>query len=537
MASKLVQPQYCKFLIVAAIGIQGWLPGIGQVAIGNSTPAPSALLELKSSNQGFLPPRMTTQQRNAIPSPAQGLIIFNTEEQSLNFYNGDFWESTRTGVDFDPCANGLPFMLGGSATVLPTGIAVDASGNYIIAGGFTGTLSLGSNTINTQGGFDLFITKISAGGEVLWYSAAGLAGFETIRGIKALNNGDLIICGTQSGTLNFLNTTFTDVNGGIEFFVARISTDGEVRWKKSFDLQGSGEILSLAVGDRDQIYIGGRFSGSINPGGTNFLTNSKLELFLASLDSAGTWKFIRTSALATAANNTVDRIAVQGNKVYLIGSYSGNMTLGNISLSTTSNCVWIARADSLGNFMWAFDAENQNQSFSGPLAVHPEGDLLVGLAYQGVNFTFGSLSVPNASGRDFLLARVDSTGTIKWVNKYGGAGNETLSDLEFDEKGKLFGIGQNSGAVTLGSFTLTSGGLWLSEIAASNGNIQWLTGMPSNGSSGFLHDLKTTTREQLIILGRIGGSFQFGDEACNSRTATSNSTAVIIKADKSGRVF
>ncbi|MCU0375548.1 MAG: hypothetical protein MUF24_09580, partial [Chitinophagaceae bacterium] len=432
MASKLLQPQHWQFLLVAAIAIQGWLPGIGQVAIGNSTPVPSALLELKSSNQGFLPPRMTTQQRNAIPSPAQGLIIFNTEEQSLNFYNGDFWESTRSGIEFDPCANGLPFMLGGSATMLPTGLAVDASGNCVIVGSFTGTLSLGGNNISSQGGFDLFIAKISGSGEVLWYSAAGLAGFENIRNVQLLQNGDLVICGTQSGTLNFLNTTFTDQNGGIEFFVARISANGEVRWKKTFDLQGSGEILSMAIGDRDQIYIGGRFSGSINPGGNNLLTNSKLELFLASLDSAGSWRFVRTTTQATVASNAITRIAVRGNKVYLTGSYGGNMTLGNINLSTSSSSAWIARADSLGNFLWAFDAENQNQSFSGPVAVHPGGDLVTGVTYQGANLNFGDISLPNATGSDFLLARIDSTGTIKWVNRYGGAGNETVSDLAFD---------------------------------------------------------------------------------------------------------
>lgn len=53
-------------------------PSSGSVGIGNSTPAPSAILDVASTTQGFLPPRMTATQASAISSPAQGLMIFVT---------------------------------------------------------------------------------------------------------------------------------------------------------------------------------------------------------------------------------------------------------------------------------------------------------------------------------------------------------------------------------------------------------------------------------------------------------------------------
>lgn len=52
---------------------------------------PSAALEVDSTTKGFLPPRMTTVQRNAIANPAQGLTIFNTSTDKLNFYDGTQW--------------------------------------------------------------------------------------------------------------------------------------------------------------------------------------------------------------------------------------------------------------------------------------------------------------------------------------------------------------------------------------------------------------------------------------------------------------
>ncbi|MCK4288096.1 MAG: hypothetical protein KAW86_02730, partial [Bacteroidales bacterium] len=49
----------------------------GKVGIGTDNPDISATLEVYSTNTGFLPPRLTTEQRDAIENPAIGLMIFN----------------------------------------------------------------------------------------------------------------------------------------------------------------------------------------------------------------------------------------------------------------------------------------------------------------------------------------------------------------------------------------------------------------------------------------------------------------------------
>ena len=69
-----------------------------QVGIGTTTPDESAILELDATDRGFLPPRMTTTQRDAISSPASGLMIFNTDNNCLEFYNNDDdWVSACDG--------------------------------------------------------------------------------------------------------------------------------------------------------------------------------------------------------------------------------------------------------------------------------------------------------------------------------------------------------------------------------------------------------------------------------------------------------
>ena len=70
--------------------------GLG-VGIGTITPNVSAKVEIASSTQGFLPPRMTTVQRDAILTPAAGLTIYNTSVNCLQWWNGTIW--------YDGCGN------------------------------------------------------------------------------------------------------------------------------------------------------------------------------------------------------------------------------------------------------------------------------------------------------------------------------------------------------------------------------------------------------------------------------------------------
>ncbi|NBV51526.1 hypothetical protein EBR78_09975, partial [bacterium] len=76
--------------------------GTGALGIGTVSPNASAMLEVSSTNKGFLPPRMTTAQRNAITSPATGLLIFNTTTSQIEMYNGSGW----VGVGANPIPNG-----------------------------------------------------------------------------------------------------------------------------------------------------------------------------------------------------------------------------------------------------------------------------------------------------------------------------------------------------------------------------------------------------------------------------------------------
>jgi hypothetical protein len=68
-----------------------WDDTNNRLGIGTNTPVTSAKVQIDSTTQGFLPPRMTTTQKNAIASPAEGLVVYDSTLQSLSNYNGTAW--------------------------------------------------------------------------------------------------------------------------------------------------------------------------------------------------------------------------------------------------------------------------------------------------------------------------------------------------------------------------------------------------------------------------------------------------------------
>jgi hypothetical protein len=63
----------------------------GNIGIGTTAPHPSAILDLTSTTQGFLPPRMDDGEMTSISSPDEGLIIWNRSSQCLFVFDGGSW--------------------------------------------------------------------------------------------------------------------------------------------------------------------------------------------------------------------------------------------------------------------------------------------------------------------------------------------------------------------------------------------------------------------------------------------------------------
>ncbi len=81
-------------LISLATGMHAQNIGINSTGIA---PDKSAMLDVSSTTKGMLVPRMNILQRTVIASPAKGLLVFDTDNNSFWFYNGTAWVQLSTG--------------------------------------------------------------------------------------------------------------------------------------------------------------------------------------------------------------------------------------------------------------------------------------------------------------------------------------------------------------------------------------------------------------------------------------------------------
>jgi len=89
-----------KILLTLSITLVSIIVYSQNVGIGTNTPNTSAKLEVASTNSGFLPPRMTFAQRNAILNPAQGLMVYQTDSaMGLYSFNGALWLLNIATID------------------------------------------------------------------------------------------------------------------------------------------------------------------------------------------------------------------------------------------------------------------------------------------------------------------------------------------------------------------------------------------------------------------------------------------------------
>jgi len=104
-----------------------------QVGIGTTTPNPSSVLDIASTTRGMLTPRMSTTQRNAILSPADGLMVYDTTLKQFFYYVG-------TTASWSPIASGVTARLNFKrirstdvlATVLAAELAAGGGSRYVM---------------------------------------------------------------------------------------------------------------------------------------------------------------------------------------------------------------------------------------------------------------------------------------------------------------------------------------------------------------------------------------------------------------------
>jgi len=250
---------------------------IGQVSVNvdGALPDASAMLDVQSTERGFLAPRMTMAQRNAITSPVTGLLIFQTDSTAgFYYFDGASWGIIKTGdnaIDdlIDGKADGSSLFLGTDA-----GIDDDGTTNENVAIGENSFSNNTSGSNNTAIGFEAsrFNTigwyNTTIGSEANFWNTEGsnntMIGYEAGHGNTPHSKSGNVCLGHRAGyyetddnKLYIDNSSTYDPLIYGEFDNDFVSINGDLEITGDLDIVGS--IIGIGI---DNLSDGKTASGS-----------------------------------------------------------------------------------------------------------------------------------------------------------------------------------------------------------------------------------------------------------------------------------
>ena len=190
------------FLLLVALLLLGRSGRAQSVGIGTPTPSPKAVLDLTSTTQGLLIPRLTAAQRTAIAAPPQGLMVYQTDGTAGGGAGTGFWYFAGSGgwVLVNPTgADNLgnhtatqnlnladKLLVGGTAGAPgSSGLKVAANGNVGVGLGAAApayNLDVSNGLVNARSFYvdgEVGLTRGSAGINNIFVGTGGIPGIST----------------------------------------------------------------------------------------------------------------------------------------------------------------------------------------------------------------------------------------------------------------------------------------------------------------------------------------------------------------------
>ena len=351
-----------------------------------------------------------------------------------------------------------------------TGLAIDASNNIYVCGTFTSTtMPIGTTTLTSAGGVDIFLAKFDVNGNFLWANSYGNTGNEYATGLSADASGNVLMTGYYgTGTSLTLGATTLTNAGNNDLFVCQVNSSGTVVWATKFGGTGNDYATGVKVDNSNNVLVTGYFSSASMIVSTNTLsTSGSYDCFIAKLSNAGvaTWglKFGGTST-DYSWGVTIDA----SNNIFVSGQfYSSTVAVGTTTLTNTGTTsyadVFVCEYNSSGTAQWAKSLGGTSNEYAYGITTDASGNVYVPLAYTSSTITVGPTTYTNGSysgSTDYLLTQYSNSGTLNWSTSSSANGvtvwSETPYAITTDASNNIIMAGALDDAYTVGTVTFTT---------------------------------------------------------------------------------
>jgi len=369
-----------------------------QVAVNSdgSSADPSAILDVKSTEKGLLPPRMSAVEKYRIANPAEGLIIYNSTTNAMEVFNGTTWVSfEEEGLRMDPL--NYQVSIGGTGDEQALALLQNADGSIMVAG---------STTTWGAGAADFYIVRLRP--DFTLDTDFGTGGTIVVGGSDTESPWNIVAAPDGGYVLGGMTRSFG--SGGYDFYAMKLTVDGTL--DNNF---GSGGLRTAGQSHNDRGYslqaaAGG---GYVMAGFHTVPATAFMEGYLVKLTEAGSLDGgfgTGGSFKIGGSSNEVFRSVIQTNDGgFIAAGYTQSYDVGGMD-------VYVVKVSGSGSLDSGFGV-------NGTVVIGGSGDDAASAVVQAADggfLVFGQTASFGAGSTDFYLVKLTSSGALD--NTFGTNG-------------------------------------------------------------------------------------------------------------------
>jgi uncharacterized delta-60 repeat protein len=296
-------------------------------------------------------------------------------------------------------------------------IAID-SNDYIYVTGYTRGSMDGTNL----GDYDLFLTKYSTDGSLVYTKQWGTDDVDKANGIAIDSNNNIYITGYTMGSLDGTNLGLGDL------FLTKYTSDGSLVWNLQWGTNNYDGGEGIMIDSNNNIYVTGCTKGDIN--GTNL---EYCDIILSKYTPDGT--IIWTKQWGTDQIDFGKDIAIDSNNnIYVTGRTDGSMDGTNLG----NHDPFLTKYTNDGSFLWTRQLTTIDYGTGNSIVIDSSDNIFL-------TGSVNNLDGTNFGEYDLFLAKYTPDGTFIQIKQWGTDTDDHSKDIAINSSGTVYITGYTNG--------------------------------------------------------------------------------------------
>ncbi len=368
---------------------------------------------------------------------------------------------------------------GGGGLDWTLSIAETSDGGYI-TGGFSA--SSGGDVGENAGGYDGWLLKTDALGDIEWTQTYGGSENDYLRMVVEHPNGGYIIGGFSKSNDGDLEQN----SGDEDYWVMKLDEEGNIEWSKTYGGSDQDRLINLHIVPSGGYIVGGLSYSNNGDVADNY---GERDYWVAKLDDMGEVEWSQNYGGSGADIMLTMELCPDGG--YILGGWSQSDNL-DVPGNNGEQDFLLIKLDEFGNVDWTQNYGGSQDDVLYSIEVGGDGYLLGGISYSSDGDVSG-----NYGDADYWIVKVDLEGNIVWEQNYGGIFSDLLRSTATSNDGGylLAGVSSSSDVDVSGNYGSLD--VWVVKIDAM-GDIVWEQNYGGSNEER-LYDMQLTTDDACIF--------------------------------------